>query len=81
MASPMPPRAGYDLESLAFDALTVLAANGWGTDAGGPPAVVAGHGVWRDRCVRRWLPSNPSRSPAWRLVDFGWEEMRGRHRA
>ena len=26
------PRSGYDLESLAFDALTVLAANGYGAD-------------------------------------------------
>src|SRR5687767_14636749 len=37
------PRTGYDLESLAYDALTVLVANGYGTDAAGPPAVVAGH--------------------------------------
>ena len=39
------PRSGYDLKSLAYDALTVLVANGWGRDAHGPAAVVAGHGL------------------------------------
>ncbi|HUP83759.1 MAG TPA: alpha/beta hydrolase [Candidatus Limnocylindria bacterium] len=39
------PRTGYDLASLAYDALTVLSANGFGADLDGPPAVVAGHGL------------------------------------
>jgi len=38
------PREGYELDSLAFDLLTVLRASGYGDEAGGPPAVVAGHG-------------------------------------
>src|SRR5512141_3298017 len=38
------PRAGYDLESLAYDALTILSANGFGTDLDGPPAAVACYG-------------------------------------
>src|SRR5688572_13391430 len=29
------PRTGYDLESLAYDALTVLSANGYGADLDG----------------------------------------------
>jgi pimeloyl-ACP methyl ester carboxylesterase len=37
-------RAGYDLESLAWDALTVAAANRWGEAVNGPRIVVAGHG-------------------------------------
>ena len=39
------PRSGYDLESLAYDALTVLAANGYGAAVGGPAGAVAGHGL------------------------------------
>ena len=38
------PKDGYDLESLAWDALTVLAANRFGVETGGPAAIVAGHG-------------------------------------
>jgi pimeloyl-ACP methyl ester carboxylesterase len=37
-------RSGYDLESLAWDALTVAAANRWGEAVNGPRVVVAGHG-------------------------------------
>ena len=39
-----PARTGYDLESLAWDALTVAAANRWGEAVNGPRVVVAGHG-------------------------------------
>jgi pimeloyl-ACP methyl ester carboxylesterase len=39
-----PARAGYDLESLAWDALTVAAANRWGEAIDGPRVVVVGHG-------------------------------------
>ena len=38
-------RSGLDLDSLAWDALTVLAANGAGVEADGPPAIIAGHGM------------------------------------
>ncbi len=38
-------RSGLDLDSLAWDALTVLAANGAGVEADGPPAIIAGHGL------------------------------------
>ena len=64
-------RSGLDLDSLAWDALTVLAANGAGQEVGGPPAVIAGHGLGamvaatrgsapaglgrRPRARRRWL--------------------------
>ena len=38
-------RSGLDLDSMAWDALTVLAANGVGQEVGGPAAVIAGHGL------------------------------------
>ncbi|MEJ7754731.1 MAG: alpha/beta fold hydrolase, partial [Candidatus Limnocylindrales bacterium] len=39
-----PTRAGYDLDSLATDMLTVVSGAGWGEAVGGAPVVVAGHG-------------------------------------
>ncbi len=68
------PREGYDLESLAFDALTVLVANGWGTDADGPPAIVAGHGLGA-LVAAEMARLQPQSISGVALVDFGWEEM------
>ncbi len=68
------PRTGYDLESLAFDALTVLVANGFGIDADGPPAVVAGHGLGAMvGASMAWI--QPGSVAAVSLVDGGWEEL------
>jgi len=68
------PRTGYDLESLAFDALTVLVANGFGTDADGPPAVVAGHGLGAMvGASMAWI--QPGSVAAVSMVDGGWEEL------
>ena len=68
------PRSGYDLESLAYDSLTVLVANGWGIDAGGPPAVVAGHGFGAQVAASMaWI--QPDSICGLGLIDFGWEEM------
>ena len=68
------PRAGYDLESLAFDVLTVMTACGWGADAAGPPVVVAGHGlgamVGATMAVLR-----PGSVGGLAMVDAGWERM------
>lgn len=68
------PRAGYDLESLAFDALTVLVANGYGTDADGPPAVVAGHGLGA-MVASTMAALQPDSIGAAALVDAGWEDL------
>jgi pimeloyl-ACP methyl ester carboxylesterase len=68
------PRAGYDLESLAYDALTVLTANGLGADAGGPPAAVAGHGLGALVAVSM-AAIQPSSVAAVALVDAGWEDL------
>ena len=68
------PRTGYELESQAFDALTVLAANGWGLEIGGPPAAVAGHGLGAlvAATMARLQPESVS---ALALVDAGWEDV------
>jgi pimeloyl-ACP methyl ester carboxylesterase len=68
------PRSGYDLESRAFDALTVLAANGMGIEVGGPPAVVCGHGFGAMVAVAM-ADIQPGSIAAVALVDSGWEEM------
>lgn len=68
------PRTGYDLESLAFDALTVLVANGYGMDAGGPPAVIAGHGLGAMVGASAGTVQ-PGSVAGLALVDAGWEEM------
>ncbi|MDQ3937789.1 MAG: alpha/beta hydrolase, partial [Chloroflexota bacterium] len=68
------PRSGYELDSLAFDALTVLVANGWGRDAGGPPAAVAGHGL--GAMVAATMASiQPDSVCALALVEGGWEDV------
>lgn len=68
------PRSGYDLQSLAFDALTVLVANGWGRDASGPPAVVAGHGL--GAMVGATMANlQPDSICALALIDGGWEDI------
>jgi len=68
------PRSGYDLESLAYDALTVLVGNGWGRDAAGPPAAVAGHGL--GAMVGATMAAiQPDSIGALALVDGGWEEL------
>lgn len=68
------PRTGYELDSLAFDALTVLVANGYGVDAGGPPAVVAGHGLGA-MVAATMAALQPDSIAALALVDAGWEEL------
>jgi pimeloyl-ACP methyl ester carboxylesterase len=68
------PRTGYDLESLAFDALTVLVANGYGTDVGGRPAVVAGHGLGA-MVAATMAAIQPDSVAALALIDGGWEEI------
>jgi pimeloyl-ACP methyl ester carboxylesterase len=68
------PRDGYDLESLAYDALTVMSANGWGTDVDGPPAVVCGHGLGAMVAVAMAV-TRPSSVAAVGLIDAGWEDL------
>ena len=68
------PRSGYELESLAFDALTVMVANGWGSDVGGPPAVVAGHGLGALVGVAM-ATLQPDSIAAVALIDAGWENL------
>ena len=68
------PRSGYDLESLAFDALTVMSANGWGSDVGGPPAAVFGHGLGALVAVTM-ATHRPASVAALGLVDGGWEDF------
>lgn len=68
------PRQGYDLESLAYDLLTVLVSSGYGPDAGGPPIVIAGHGFGAIvGAVTARLQPGATRALA--LVDGGWEEI------
>lgn len=68
------PPSGYDLESLAYDLLTVLVAHGFGPDAGGPPAVLAGHGFGAQ--VAAWTARvQPAAVAGLALVDGGWEEL------
>lgn len=68
------PRDGYGLESLAFDALTVLAANGFGVEVGGPPAVVAGHGLGA-MVAAAMAFLQPESVAGVALVDAGWEDI------
>ncbi len=60
--------------SLAWDALTVLAANGAGIEAKGPPAVVAGHGVGA-MVAAEMARLQPASVAALMLVDGGWEDI------
>lgn len=68
------PRTGYDLESLAYDALTVLSANGYGADLDGPPGVVAGHGLGAAVAVTMANLRPPSVA-ALALVEGGFEDL------
>ncbi len=68
------PRTGYDLESLAWDALTVMVANGWGRDANGPAAVVAGHGLGA-MVALTMSGLQPDSIAGLALIDGGWESL------
>jgi len=68
------PRTGYELESLAFDALTVLAGNGWGREVGGPAAAVCGHGLGA-MIAATMAAIQPDSICAVALVDGGWEDV------
>lgn len=68
------PRTGYELAEHAFDALTVMSANGWGSDVGGPPAVVAGHGFGAMIAATMGV-LRPGSVAALALVDAGWENV------
>jgi len=68
------PREGYELESLAYDALTVMVGNGWGTDVDGPPAVVAGHGLGA-MVAATMAGVQPASIAGLALIDAGWESL------
>ena len=68
------PLTGYELESLALDVLTVIAGAGWGAAVGGPPVVVAGHGLGAMIAVEM-ARLQPASIVAVGLLDGGWEEM------
>ncbi|MEP7378557.1 MAG: alpha/beta hydrolase [Chloroflexota bacterium] len=68
------PRTGYDLESLAYDALTVLSANGYGADVDGPPAVVAGHGLGAAVAVTM-ANLRPRSVAGLTLIEGGFEDL------
>jgi pimeloyl-ACP methyl ester carboxylesterase len=68
------PREGYDLESLALDMLTVVAAQGWGDAVGGPAVVIAGHGLGAIVAVEAAIV-DPASVAGLVLVDGGWEEI------
>jgi pimeloyl-ACP methyl ester carboxylesterase len=68
------PPGGYDLDSLAYDLLTVLVAHGIGPDAGGPPAVLAGHGFGAQ--IAAWTSLiQPAAVAGLALLDGGWEAL------
>jgi pimeloyl-ACP methyl ester carboxylesterase len=68
------PSEGYDLDSLAYDLLTVLTAHGLGPDVDGPPVVLAGHGFGAQ--VAAWAAHlRPAAVSGLVLVDGGWEEL------
>jgi pimeloyl-ACP methyl ester carboxylesterase len=68
------PLGGYDLDSLALDVLTVMAARGWGSAVGGPAAVVAGHGFGAMVAAHMAL-LEPASVAGLALVDGGWEDV------
>lgn len=68
------PRGSYDLETLAYDCLTVMSAIGWGSDAGGPAVVVAGHGLGAMVGATMALV-RPQSVAGLALIDGGWEHM------
>jgi pimeloyl-ACP methyl ester carboxylesterase len=67
------PRAGYDIGSLAFDMLTVLAGAGYGSRAG-RPAVVAGHGFGA-MVAAAMAHVQPESVAGLALIDGGWEDI------
>ena len=68
------PREGYDLESLALDVLTIVAAKGWGEAVDGPPVVVAGHGFGA-MVAATMAAIQPGSIAGLCLIDGGWEEV------
>jgi pimeloyl-ACP methyl ester carboxylesterase len=60
--------------ALAWDGLTVLAATGAGVEAGGAPALVAGHGVGA-MVAAEMARLQPASVAAVMLVDGGWEDI------
>jgi len=68
------PASGYELDSLGVDLLTVMVANGLGPDAGGPPAVIAGHGFGAMVAVAA-AAREPDAVAGLALVDGGWEDI------
>ncbi len=68
------PLSGYELDSLALDVLTVAAGAGWGEAAGGPPVVVAGHGLGAMVAVEM-ARQQPASVAGVVLLDGGWEDM------
>lgn len=68
------PRSGYELDSLAYDALTIASAAGFGLDVGGPPLVLAGHGLGA-LVAGTAARLRPASVRALALVDAGWETM------
>ena len=68
------PRTGYEMPSLAYDLLTVVSANGWGADVGGPPVVLAGHGAGA-MVAATAAALAPASVAGVALVDGGWESL------
>ena len=68
------PGEGYDLDSLAFDLLTVLTAHGLGPDVDGPAVILVGHGFGAQ--VAAWAAHlRPAAISGLVLIDGGWEEL------
>lgn len=67
-------RSDLTIPSVAWDVLTVLAANGVGVEAQGPPAIVAGHGLGA-MVAGEMARLQPASVSGVALVDGGWEDM------
>lgn len=67
-------RSALDLSSLAWDVLTVVAANGAGSEVGGSPAILAGHGLGA-MVVAEAARLQPASVAGLVLVDGGWEDV------
>lgn len=67
-------RSDLTLASLAWDALTVLAANGAGIEVQGPSALVAGHGLGA-MVAAEMAHLQPASLAGALLVDGGWEDI------